>query len=152
MFDNDDALDLLDTLTEQDAAQRRQTLERIVRRSPRHLDDVGWLEGGASEIVAAAAVVAAGLPTGQEIAREITERSYDPAAIIIPEDPALADDALAALAVAAGQGRGVPSDGAWHYGWTDAETAQRARQVTDELAQVFYRYQHRHDQELPLEW
>lgn len=152
MFDNDDALDLLDTLAEQDAAQRRQVVERIVRRSPQHLDDVAWLEGGASEIVAAAAVVAAGLPPGKAIAREIAGRGYDPAAIVIPEDPVLAEDALAALTVTAGHGPGLPRDGAWHHGWTDAESALRARQATDELAQVFHRYQHRHDQELPLEW
>jgi len=30
-FDSDDALDLLDTLTEQDEDRRRQTLERIFR-------------------------------------------------------------------------------------------------------------------------
>ena len=38
---------MLDTLAEQDVAQRRQALERIVRRSPQHLDDAGWLEDGA---------------------------------------------------------------------------------------------------------
>jgi hypothetical protein len=152
VFDNDDALDLLDTLAGQDAAQRRQALERIVRRSPRHLDDVGWLEDGVGEIVAAAAVVAAGLPPGEAIARKIARRGYDTAAIVVPEDPVLADDALAALLVAAGHDPRDPHDGAWHYGWADAETARRARRTTDELASVFYRYQHRHDQELPLEW
>ncbi|MFY9650887.1 MAG: DUF4259 domain-containing protein [Trebonia sp.] len=35
-FDNDDALDLLDTLTEQDAASRRETLERIFRTTREH--------------------------------------------------------------------------------------------------------------------
>ena len=35
-FDNDDALDLLDTLTEQDAASRRKTLERIFRTTREH--------------------------------------------------------------------------------------------------------------------
>ena len=50
---------MLDTLAEQDVGQRRQALEPIVRRSPQHLDDAGWLEDGAGEIVAAAAVVAA---------------------------------------------------------------------------------------------
>ena len=35
-FDNDDALDLLDTLAEQDAAQRRQALELIFRTAGEH--------------------------------------------------------------------------------------------------------------------
>lgn len=152
LFDNDDALDLLDALAGQDAPQRRQTLERIVRRSPQQLDDAGWMFDRAGEIVAAAAVVAAGLPSGEAIAREIARRGYDTAAIVVPEDPALADDALAALLVAAGHGPRDPHHGAWHYGWTDAETALRARRTTDELASVFHRYRHRHDQELPLEW
>jgi hypothetical protein len=60
-FDNGDALDLLDTLAEQDAAQRRQALEQILCRPPDSLGDVSWREG-CGEIVAAAAaaVVAAG--------------------------------------------------------------------------------------------
>jgi hypothetical protein len=40
---------------------------------------------------------------------------------------------------------------AWHQGWADAGTALQARQTTDRLASVFYGYQHRHDQELPLQ-
>ena len=150
-FDNDDACDLLDTLAEQDAVQRRQTLDQILRRTPRHLDDASWLEGP-GEIVAAAAIVAAGLPSGEAIAREIAGHGYDAAAIVIPADPALADDALAALLIVAGHDPRAVRDGAWHHGWTDAGTALQARRTTDELASVFYRYRHRHDQELPLEW
>jgi hypothetical protein len=68
------------------------------------------------------------------------------AALVIPgDDPELAGAALAALLITAGH------DGAWHQGWVHAGTALRARQTTDQLASVFYRYQHRHDQELPLE-
>jgi hypothetical protein len=51
----------------------------------------------------------------------------------------------AALLIAAGR------DGAWHQGWADAAAALQGRQTTDQLASVFYRYQHLHDQELPLE-
>ncbi len=66
---------------------------------------------------------------------------------MIPDsDPELAGAALAALLIAAGR------DGAWHQGWIDAGTALQARQTTDQLASVFYHYQHRHDQELPLEF
>jgi Domain of unknown function (DUF4259) len=144
-FDNDDALDLLGTLTEQDAAQRRQTLERIFRTAGEHPQDLDRVLGR-GEVVAAAAVVAAGLEPGEVVVAEITERGYGAAAILIPgSDPALADAALAALLIAAGHG------GTWHQGWVQAETALQARRTTDQLASIFFRYQHRHDQELPLE-
>jgi hypothetical protein len=65
-FDNDDALDLLDTLTEQDAASRRETLERIFRTTREHPEDLNWtLDPG--QVVAAAAVVAAGTARQREI-------------------------------------------------------------------------------------
>ena len=142
-FDNDDALDLLDTLTEQDAASRRETLERIFRTTREHPENLNWTLGP-GQVVAAAAVVAAGLPAGEASLREITGRDYDLAALLIPgSDPELADAALAALLIAAGR------DGAWHQGWVDAGTALQARRTTDQLASVFYRYQHRNDRELP---
>lgn len=144
-FDNDDALDLLGTLAEQDAVSRRATLERIFRRAREHPEDLNWTFGP-GQVVAAAAVVAAGLPEGQAVAREITAHDYDMAALVIPgDDPELADVALAALLITVGR------DGAWHQCWVDAGTALQARQTTDQLASVFYRYEHRHDQELPLE-
>ena len=142
-FDNDDALDLLDTLRDQDTVSRRETLERILRKAEEHPEN---LKFGPGEVVAAAAVVAAALPAGGAFLQDLTEHHYDAAAIVIPDsDPALVDAALAALLIAAGR------DGAWHEGWVRAEAAQQARRTTDELASVFYRYQHRHDQELPLE-
>jgi len=144
-FDSDDALDLLGTLAEQDAVSRRATLERIFRRAREHPEDLNWTFGP-GQVVAAAAVVAAGLPEGQAVAREITAHDYDMAALVIPgDDPELADVALAALLITAGR------DDAWHQCWVDAGTALQARQTTDQLASVFYRYEHRHDQELPLE-
>ena len=144
-FDNDDALDLLDTLTWQDAISRRQTLERIFRTTREHPENLNSMLGPA-EVVAAAAIVAASLRADEDIAREITGHHYDTAALMVPDsDPELADAALAALLIAAGR------DGAWHQGWTDAPTAWQGRRTTDQLASVFYRYQHRHDQELPLE-
>jgi Domain of unknown function (DUF4259) len=142
-FDSDDALDLLDTLAEQDVVSRRETLERIFRRAREHPEDLNWTFGP-GQVVAAAAVVAASRPAGEAAVREITGQDYDVAALVIPgSDPELADAALAALLTAAGRG------GAWHQGWVDAGTALQARQTTDQLASVFYRYQHRHDQELP---
>ena len=144
-FDSDDALDLLDTLTEQDAASRRETLERIFCMVREHPEDVNWTFGP-GQVVAAAAVVAAGLPAGEAVVWEITGHHYEVAALVIPgDDPELADAALAALLIAAGR------DGAWHQGWGDAGTALQARRTTYRLASVFYRHQHRHDQELPLQ-
>jgi hypothetical protein len=144
-FDNDDALDLLDTLTGQDAVSRRGTLERIFTRTREHPEDLNWTLGPA-EVVAAAAAVAVGLPAGEAVLREITGHGYNVAALVIPDsDPELADAAPAALLIAAGR------DGAWHQGWVDAGTALQGRRTTDQLASVFYRYQHRHDHELPLE-
>ena len=119
-FDNDDALDLLDTLTGQDAASRRETLERIFRTTREHPENLNWTLGP-GQVVAAAAVVAAGWP-GEASLRDITGRDYDLAALLIPgSDPELADAALAALLIAAGR------DGAWHQGWVDAGTALQAR-------------------------
>jgi hypothetical protein len=71
---------------------------------------------------------------------------------VVPEDPALAGDALAALLIAAGHDPRAAHDGAWHHQWDDEQTALRARQATDGLAEAFHRYQHRNDQELPLQW
>ena len=144
-FDNDDALDLLDALSGQDTAARRQVLEQIFRQAREHPENLNFTLG-AAEVVAAAAVVAAGLPPGGAVAQEITRHDYDVTALVIPgSDPELAGAALAALLIAAGH------DGAWHRDWTDPRTAPQARQTTDQLASVFYRDQHRNDQELPLE-
>ena len=95
----------------------------------------------------AAAVAAAGLEQGEAFRAEITELGFEAVAVLVPESsPALADDALAALLIAAGP------DGEWQQGWADAGTGLLARQTANQLASVFYRYQHRHDQELPLEY
>jgi hypothetical protein len=144
-FDSDDALDLLDALAGRDTVSRREMLERIFRTTREHPENLNWTLGP-GEVVAAAAVVAAGLPGGEAFLREITGRDYEVAALVISgSDPELADAALAALLIAAGR------DGAWHQGWVDAAAALQARQTTDQLASVFYRHQHRNDQELPLE-
>ena len=145
-FDSDDALDLLDALSGQDTIARRHVLERIFREAREHPENLNFTLG-AAEVVAAAAVVAAGLPAGDAVAQEITRHDYDVTALVIPgSDPELAGAALAALLIVAGHG------GAWHRDWTDPRTAAQARRTADQLASVFYRYQHRHDQELPLEF
>ena len=72
------------------------------------------------------------------------------AAVTVPEAPVLAGHALAALLVTAGQDPRIANSGAWNFGWSPAEGAL-ARRTTGELAAVFRRYEHRYDQELPLE-
>ena len=151
LFENDDALSLLDLLAGRDPAGRREVLEMILRRSARELDDEGWLEGP-GRIVAAAAVVAAGLAPGEAIAGQTADAGYDPTAVTVAEDAALADDALAALLVVAGHDPRAARDGVWHHGWPDPGTALRARAAADQLAAVFRSYQHRHGRELPLEF
>ena len=144
-FDNDDALDLLDALSGQDTLARRQVLEQIFREAREHPENLNFTLG-AAEVVAAAAVVAAGLSAGGAVAHEITGHDYDVTALVIPgSDPELAGAALAALLLAAGH------DGAWLRDWPDPRTAAQARRTTDQLASVFHRDQHRHEQELPQE-
>jgi hypothetical protein len=144
-FDNDEALDLLEALSGQDTLARRQVLEQMFREARERPENLNFTLG-AAEVVAAAAVVAAGLPTGGAVVQEITSYDYDVTALVIPgSDPELTGAALAALLIAAGH------NGAWHRDWTDPRTAAQARRTTDQLASVFYRDQHRHDQELPLE-
>jgi hypothetical protein len=150
LFENGNALALLGQLAERDPTGRREILVMILRhRAERGMDDEAWLEGPV-RIVAAVGVVAAGLAPGEAIAGQIAAVGYNPAEVTAAEDPALADDALAALLVVAGRDLRAPRDGAWHYGWPDPETALRARAATDGLAAVFRSYQHRYDQELPM--
>src|SRR6201989_3049175 len=75
-FDNDDALDLLDALSGQDSVARRRVLERIFGEAREHPENLNFTLG-AAEVVAAAAVVAAGLPAGGAVAQEITRHDYD---------------------------------------------------------------------------
>jgi len=58
-----------------------------------------------AQIVAAAAVVAVGLPADEAVMREIARWDLDVASLVIPDsDPELANAALAALLIAAGRG------------------------------------------------
>lgn len=145
-FDNDDALDLLDWLARHTEARRAQAVELIFREAIECRGDLSeWCSP--REVVAAVAIVAAGLEPGEAIRAEITKCGHETSAVLIPgRSSALADDALAALLIAAGR------DGEWHQGWSDAATARQAHLTTDQLASVFYRDQHRNDQELPLEY
>jgi len=66
LFGSDGALDLLDELVDQPAVQRREALERVFSRL-RDRPDLLGRKIFPDEIVAAAAVVAAGLPSGESI-------------------------------------------------------------------------------------
>src|SRR5262249_58491271 len=70
-FDNDDALDLLDALSGQDTAARRQVLEQIFREARAHPANLNFTLG-APEVVAAASVVAAGPPGAAAVAHAST--------------------------------------------------------------------------------
>lgn len=143
-FCNDGALDLLDELAGQPADRRQASLERIfflVRDRP---DLLGW-EFFPDEIVAAVAVVAASVPGGEDIRRDLVDQGYDADAILIPAADELNTSAWEALLVVAGR------DGPWHEGWADPQTAAKARQTTDQLAAIFFREQHSGEQELPFE-
>src|SRR5262249_59158418 len=74
-FGSDGALDLLDELTGQPADQRRETLGRIFSRVRGH-PDLLWREFFPDEIVAAAAIVAASLPGGEDIRRDLVSQGY----------------------------------------------------------------------------
>jgi hypothetical protein len=144
-FGNDGALDLLDELADQPAGRCRDVLDRIFVRVR---DRPGLLgrEFVPGTIVAAAAVVAAGLPGGEGLRADLADLGYDLEVILVPApDPELNGSALDALLVAAGR------DGPWHDGWVDLETAAEARQATDRLAAVLLRAGHSRDQELPLQ-
>src|SRR5215472_15943175 len=110
-FDNDGALDLLDELASQPADQRRERLERLLFRVQDRPDLLGW-KFFPDEVVAAAAVVAAGLPGGEGIRLDLADRGYEADTILPPaSDAELNASAAAALQLAAGR------DGPWHEGW-----------------------------------
>src|SRR5712691_9895277 len=95
-------------------------------------DLLGW-KFFPDEVVAAVAVVAASLPGGEDIRRDLAAQGYDADAILIPAANELNTSAWEALLLAAGR------DGPWHEGWADQQTAAKARQTTDQLAAIFFR-------------
>ena len=144
-FGSDGALDLLDELADQPASQRPDVVGRIFVRV-RDRPDLLGREFFPDRIVAAAAVVAAGLPGGEDLRKDLADQGYDVDAILVPApDPELSGSALEALLVAAGR------DGPWHDGWVDPEDAAQARRATDRLAAVLLREEHSQDQQLPLQ-
>ena len=129
-FSSDGALDLLDELAGQPASQRREALERIFFRV-RDRPDLLGRKFFPDEIVAAAAVVAASLPGGEDIRRDLADHADDVHAVLVPApDHDLTALALHALLFAAGP------DGPWHDGWVDPQTAAQARQTSDQLTAI----------------
>ena len=132
-FSSDSALDLLDELADQPSDQRRQALERIFSQVRNH-PDLLWRKFLPDEIVAAAAIVAAGLPGGEEIREELSDQDYDANRVVVPApDHELTTLALQALLFAAGP------DGPWHQGWVNQQTAAHARQTIDRLTEILIR-------------
>lgn len=129
-FSSDGALDFLDELAGQPAGYRRELLQRVFGQA-RDRPDLLGRTFFADEVVAAAAVVAAGLPGGEGIRQELTADGYDVSTVLVPgPDPGLNAAALDALLIAAGQ------DGPWHDGWVNPQDAAQARQTADRLAAI----------------
>ncbi|SNT64863.1 protein of unknown function [Asanoa hainanensis] len=131
-FSSDGARNFLEELAARPLAQRAAELERLLVRVREQPDLLGR-EFFPDEVVAAAAIVAATLPFGQQFAEDL-ERLV--ANDLVPEPrlaaPAreLTKIARAALLFVAGP------DGAWHRGWTTETNAAAARDTIAELSQV----------------
>jgi alpha-glucosidase len=132
-FGSDGALDLLDELASQPADQRRAALQRLFSQVRDHPHLLGR-EFFPDEVVAAAAVVAAGLAGGEDIRRDLDHWAPEISATLVQgPDAELTASALEALLVAAGP------DGPWHHGWVDPGWAAEARQTTDRLEAILRR-------------
>jgi hypothetical protein len=135
-FSNDTALDLLDELADHPPGQRSEALKRIFFQVRDHPDLLGRTFFP-DEIVAAAAIVAASLPGGGDIRRDLAGQGYDVQSVLVPApDHELTTFALEALLLAAGP------DGPWHDGWVNPQDAPRARQTSDQLTAILRREQH----------
>jgi hypothetical protein len=131
-FSSDGAMDFLEELAERPAEQRAAALEHIftfVKEKPELL----WRKFFPDEVVAAAAVVAASLPAGQQFDQELEALVEDDLASdvrLAAPAPDLASAALQALTFVAGPG------GSWHQGWTNDTDAAEARETVAALSQV----------------
>jgi alpha-glucosidase len=145
-FSNVGGLDFLDHFARLPVGQRREVLERIFCQVEDRPYLLGW-KFFPEEVVAAAAIVAACLPGGENIRQELAYWHYTADAILpAGADLKLSVSASKALLVAAGR------DGLWHDAWANPEEAARARQTTDQLAAIFFSEHHSQDQELPLQF
>lgn len=129
-FSSDAAMDLVQELAEQPAHERSEALERILSQ-PRDHPDMLWRTYFPDQIVAAAAVVAANLPGGEDIQHELAELIDDVEAVILPAPTSdLMDLALHGVLFAAGP------NGPWHNGWANPDTAAQAQRTSDQLLTV----------------
>src|SRR5262249_31945799 len=84
------------------------------------------------------AIVAASLPGGEDIRRDLVGQGYHMHTVQIPApDHELTASALHALLFAAGP------DGPWHDGWATPETAAQAQHTSDQLTAIPQRPAHR---------
>jgi uncharacterized protein DUF4259 len=131
-FSSDGAVDFLSELGDRPAGQRAAALERMflfVREKPELL----CREFFPDEVVAAAAVVAASLPGGQQFDQSLQTLEDDDLARdvgLATPAPQLADIALEALRFVAGP------EGPWQQGWTTAADAAEALDTIAALSQV----------------
>jgi alpha-glucosidase len=131
-FSSDGAVDFLDELAELSPELRAAVLEQmfeVVREKPEML----WRQFFPDQVVAAAAIVAATLPGGEQFGEELeelVEKDVAADARLVGTAPALAKGALEALLYVAGP------EGPWHKGWTNEADAVAARGTTDTLSRV----------------
>jgi hypothetical protein len=123
-FDNDRALELIEDLASRPVAERGAALGELlgfVLGNPQLLGHKFFPH----EVVAASALVAAGLPEGADVRAGLALVAPGTA---LPADTAeLAPAALAALASYAGS---------WNAGWATAAEARAARRTVDRLAEI----------------
>ncbi|GAA2711535.1 DUF4259 domain-containing protein [Actinoplanes palleronii] len=128
-FSSDGAMDFLEELAERPPEGRVPALTRMflfVRDKPELLGR----EYFPDEVVAAAAIVAATLPGGEQFDERLAtlaDQELAPEVRLAAPAPDLAPLALAALKVVAGP---------WHQGWTNPTDATEARATIATLSQV----------------
>ncbi|GAA3251256.1 DUF4259 domain-containing protein [Dactylosporangium siamense] len=131
-FSSDGAMDFLGELAERPPERRGSALARMflfVKDNPELL----WREFFPDEVVAAAAVVAAALPGGQQIDEQLealVEQDLVPDVRLPAPASDLAGAALQALTFVAGP------EGPWHQGWTNDTDAAEARETIAVLSRV----------------
>ncbi|MEU7923463.1 DUF4259 domain-containing protein [Micromonospora zamorensis] len=131
-FSSDEAMDFLEELAGRPAERRGSALARMflfVMDKPELL----WREFFPDEVVAAAAIVAATLPGGQQFDEQLIALAEDGLAADVRLATSaldLANIALEALLFVAGP------QGPWHQGWTNDTDAAEARDTIAALSQV----------------
>ncbi|MEO3745185.1 DUF4259 domain-containing protein [Plantactinospora sp. B5E13] len=128
-FSSDGALDFLDELAERPPRQHVEVLRHVFEHVLAHRELL-WREFFPDQVVAAAALVAAALPGGEQLQHRLAQVFDEPDAVLPEPVPNLAASALDALHFVAGPG------GAWHQGWTTETDRAEARQAIDDLAAI----------------